>query len=318
MTRTNEVKQDLQSKNINAKQIRSELAKIKPPHKCKNCSGNHLYVNCTAETPRCHLDNLRHRVGDRKRCEIWRTIKNSLTYTIKMQQHNINPHSLSAFKLADYMIYDKDPQSRSDIPASLQPQIPKNVTSSKINRNDKNRDNLPSITKTNNNYSSPIKHLRKSVPSSINTNTNPSNIQKQNKNKNQNQNQNRNLNQQQHQHQSKNQNQNTKSSNNIEDILYNFSDSPELDMSGIPQSTDRIPKLSHIHSSNHPKENIVDSDEEDTDMTDSNRSSRKSRSNPTTNKKKSRSRSRSKRNKPKTKTNNPKDRSRKGSSVTQP
>ena len=115
---------------MNPKQIRAELNKIKAPYRCKNCSKNHLYIDCTSETPRCHLDNLRHRVGDRSRCEVWRSIKNILLYSTKIKNNNINPLHLSVFKLADYMVTDEKPKPKSNAPKSLQPQIPQHLISS--------------------------------------------------------------------------------------------------------------------------------------------------------------------------------------------
>ena len=80
LTAKNKLKQELTNKNMNSRQIRTELNKLKAPCRCKNCSQKHLYVDCTSEKPYCHLDKLQHRVGDRNRCEIWKSIKNMLIF----------------------------------------------------------------------------------------------------------------------------------------------------------------------------------------------------------------------------------------------
>ena len=68
---------------MSSRQIRSALAKVKPPTSCTHCSGFHLYIDCDNDAPKSYLDDLTHKVGDRNKCEIWRTIKSMLTYSIQ-------------------------------------------------------------------------------------------------------------------------------------------------------------------------------------------------------------------------------------------
>ena len=129
----NKLKQDLKEKNLNSRQIRAELNKVKAPSRCRNCSEKHLYIDCNSEKPHCHLDTLNHRVADRQRCEYWRTIKSILTHSIKLNERNINPLHLSVFKLADHMLTDK--KILKTVPTTLQPQLPQNVLNPSISSN---------------------------------------------------------------------------------------------------------------------------------------------------------------------------------------
>ena len=106
------LKQQLQSKNMNSKQIRNELNKVKAPHNVK-LQREPSYINCNSDSPRCHLDGLNHKVGDRNRCEIWKSIKNMLRYSIKLKNLHINP-CISIWKLSDYMLTDKNKKKNND------------------------------------------------------------------------------------------------------------------------------------------------------------------------------------------------------------
>ena len=103
---------------MSPKQTRAALSRVKATCRCKTCSGKHTYVECTSETQKCYLDNMNHRLGDRNKCELWLTISDILSTSIKMRQRNVNTMKMSIFKLADYMLYDKE--SQPEVPSTLQ------------------------------------------------------------------------------------------------------------------------------------------------------------------------------------------------------
>ena len=107
----------------------------------------------------CHLDKLPHKVGDRGKCEVWRSIRSMLSYSLKMRNASINPLKLSAWRLLNFLFKDKtskksksntnantNTNTNDNIPKSLQPQIPQNLLSKDRNKKkqiNQNTNNLP-------------------------------------------------------------------------------------------------------------------------------------------------------------------------------
>ena len=362
ITLKNKKKQELKGKNLNSRQLRAELSKVKAPARCRNCSGKHLYINCNTETPKCYLDCLKHRVGDRMKCELWRSIANILAITIKLKEMNINPQKLSPFKLADFMLTDKKSIS-TDIPKSLQIQIPQNIVNIQLENNDNQnnpkvqsnnqpnpKQNVQTISHPNINPSpQPMSHpiiqnehrpnqqitrqrtsksdlqklhqvnqqmlqpmINKINPSKNKQNKNPKVIHINNntpkpkitkcnhpqipmliKNNN------------------NNHNKNKKQPKSFEDIIYNFSDSPELN-----ENSNYLPPIPSGHVPYPQTTNNKDTDE-DEDMMERERKGRKNRDKQNNLNKRSRSRSRSKK-KNKPKPTDPKDRSRQNTPINKP
>ena len=88
---------------MSIKQIKAIIGKVKLESICIRCSKeSHTYNKCSNK-PHCKHDGLTHTVGDKQRCEVYKSIKQCLINSYSIHKRKSNPMLLSLRQIADYV-----------------------------------------------------------------------------------------------------------------------------------------------------------------------------------------------------------------------